>query len=328
MELKKLNINDIIEKEKVKNFVDNINSVDVKQTIEWYELRKEEKIFIYLEDDDGTIVSSYNAFILHNSKSNYNILYLPRGPVFNDKYIDFKESIKYIVEYAKKNNFKYIRLNPNIKKENLNYEELIKSGYKINVTKENDYNNQREPYREAILNLKNKNSDEILNKLNQKTRYNIRKSIKNDFEVNVADKFDLNAFYNLYLQTAERHDFTPHPISYFEELIEIFKDKIVFCTIKYKNEYLAISINIKQSNTLFYLYGSSNNKYKNLFASYKMHWSMINYAIKNKFEYYNFGGIFTDDDDIDNKDYGLLVFKLKFCYDGFTNYNPEAIIEV
>lgn len=328
MILKELNISDKLEKERVKRFVDNINGVDIKQTIEWYELRNEKKLFLYLEDNDGGIISSYNAFILHDNQSDRFTLYLPRGPVFNDKYIDFKECIRYLVEYAKKKNFKYIRLNPNIKKENLNYKELISSGYKITITEKNDYNNQKEPYREAILKINNKNSEEILKNLHHKTRYNIRKSIRNNLKVEINENFNLDEFYKLYIQTAKRHDFNPHSYEYFEKLIKIFKDKVVFCTIKYKNDFLAMSINIKQSNTLFYLYGSSSNKYQNLFASYRMHWSMINYSIQNNFDFYNFGGVFSDDNDIENKDYGLLVFKLKFCYEGFTIYNPETIIEI
>ena len=328
MKIKELISSDAKKRKRIDNFLSTIKNVNVKQTIQWYALRDEKKHFLYLENNNNQIVLCCNTFEIFDKKLKEKMLYFPRGPVFDDKYLKFEDCIKYLSQFAKEKQIKYIRLNPNILKRKHCYDGLIKSGYKIRFISENDYRNLMESPREAILKIDNISKEELLNQFHYKTRYNIRKSIRNKLDLKIGKKINLKDFYNLYIQTATRHNFNPHPLKYFEKLIKLFNDKAVFCTVSYNNEPLAISINIRQSNTLYYLYGSSSDNNKNLFASYRMHWEMINYAMDNNLEYYHFGGVFSDDDDVNNNDYGLLIFKSRFCYNGLTVYNPDAIIEL
>jgi len=328
MKIKELKSNDIKNKKRIDSFLSTIKNVDVKQTTQWNELRDEKKYFLYLENNNNQIILSCNAFEIFDKELKEKMLYFPRGPVFDDKYLKLKDCIKYISKFSKEKQIKYIRLNPNISKEKHCYDELIKLGYNIRFISENDYRNLMESPREAILKIYDISKEDLLNHFHHKTRYNIRKSIKNKLDLKISKNINLENFYNLYIQTAIRHNFNPHPITYFEKLIELFYNKIVFCTVSYNNEPLAISINIIQSNTLYYLYGSSSDNNKNLFATYRMHWGMINYAMDNNLEYYNFGGVFSDDNDVNNDDYGLLIFKSRFCYNGLMVYNPDAIVEL
>lgn len=328
MTIKELNINDIGTRKLIDTFLNNMRNVDVKQTTQWYELRDEQKKYLYIECEKNKIILCCNTFELFDDKSGGKVLYLPRGPVYDDKYITFDECIKYIYKYAKEKKFKFIRLNPNIPKKALNYDELRKLGYDITIISEHSYDDLFESPREAIIKVDNVSKEELLNYFHHKTRYNIRKSTRSNLECKITKNINIEDYYKLYLQTASRHSFTPHPLSYFKKLIEVFNDKVVFCSVFFNNMPLAISINIKQSNTLYYLYGSSSDNNKNLFPSYRLHWEMIKYAIDNHFEFYNFGGVFSDDDDMNNKDYGLMIFKSRFCYNGFTIYNPDLIIKI
>ncbi len=323
MNIKVLDFTNESEIKKVEEFINSKRNVDVKQTIQWYELRNEKKYFLYM-CHNKEIILCCNAFLIFDTYVSDECLYIPRGPVYEERVISLSECIENIVTFAKSTGIKYLRINSKIK-------DVNEIGAKVNYTiiSKDDFGNMFESYREASLKVDDILPEELLRNFHYKTRYNIRKSLKNNLKTYIThDEFDCDTFYNLYIQTASRHMFLPHELQYFRELIKIFGDKVVFCTVAYENEILAMSINIKISNTLYYLYGVSSNNYKNLFPCYNLHWSMILYAMKNGFEYYNFGGVFSNDEDKLNKDYGLLVFKSRFCYRGFEEYVPDILIDV
>lgn len=323
MNIKILDLTNEEEVKRVEEFINSKENVDVKQTIRWYKLRNEKKYFLYISYNKKIILSC-NAFSIFDTVVSDECLYIPRGPVFDEKVISLSKCIENIAQFAKNIGIKYLRINSKIK----NIDEI---GDKFNYTviSKNDFDKMLESYREASLKIDNVSAEELLQNFHYKTRYNIRKSLKNGLKTHITcDEFDYDTFYNLYLQTASRHMFSPHELQYFRKLIKIFGDMIVFCVVAYENEILAMSINIKISNTLYYLYGVSSNDYKNLFPCYNLHWSMILYAKENGFEYYNFGGVFSNDEDKSNKDYGLLVFKSRFCYRGFEEYVPDILINI
>ena len=168
----------------------------------------------------------------------------------------------------------------------------------------------------------------MLQSFHYKTRYNIRRSVKYGLSTTVANNIDLEKFYDLYIVTSKRHDFTPHSKEYFKKLIETFNRKLIFGITKYEDNILAMSINVMQSNTFFYLYGVSSDEYRNKFASYNLHNTMIKYALDKGFECYSFGGAFCYNEDIMNKDNGLTMFKARFCTKGFREYIPDIVIDV
>ena len=195
------------------------------------------------------------------------------------------------------------------------------------VKKKEKYNfdNLLESTREALLEVYN-DENEFLMKMDSKTRYNIRRAQRKRLTIEITQEIDINNFMTLYKQTAERHRFKMHNEEYFINLLNVYKDKIVCCTIKYNDISLAMSINIKHKDILEYVYGVSSNEYRKLMPCYLLHWSMIKYAKENKFRYYNFGGVYCKDGDKKNKDYGLMIFKSKFCINGFKEYEPDLEI--
>lgn len=91
----------------------------------------------------------------------------------------------------------------------------------------------------------------------------------------------------------------------------------------YNNIPLAMSIDIIYNNKLIYLYGVSSTENRNLLGMYNMQWEAIKYCINNKIPKYDFGGVFCEENDIENKDYGLYNFKKGYCYNGFIDIVPD-----
>lgn len=322
--IKEVNIENKEIYNRIIKFVNSKQNIDVKQTLEWGIFREEEKILLYSEDEEKNILMYVNAFVVYDEEVEETVVYIPRGPVYNERIYSLEECLNLLCNYFKTQNYRYIRTNPRVK--DINLKSL--SNAKILLIPKNEYVRQKESYREAILELEGKNENELLDSYHYKTRYNIRKSIRYGVSTEVEEEIDIDEFYKLYIVTSERHGFIPHSKEYFQKLVKTLKDKLVFGITKYEDKILAMSINVKQANEIFYLYGVSANEERNKFACYNLHHTMIMYSLNNGFKYYNFGGVFSDDKDIENKDYGLLVFKSRFCTKGFTEYNTDILIDM
>ena len=82
---------------------------------------------------------------------------------------------------------------------------------------------------------------------------------------------------------------------------------------KYKEDMIPISaaMFMLYGSEISYLFSGSLEKYKNLYAQYLIQWYMIEFAVKNKYDTYNFFGISGIFDKKD-KEYGVYEFKKGF----------------
>ena len=78
-----------------------------------------------------------------------------------------------------------------------------------------------------------------------------------------------------------------------------------------KQIYITTGLFLQFGNQLTYLFGGSYDKYLKYFGAYYMQWKMIQYAIKNGYEIYNFYGI-TGEFNENSPMYGLFDFKRGF----------------
>ena len=82
---------------------------------------------------------------------------------------------------------------------------------------------------------------------------------------------------------------------------------------KYKEDMIPISaaMFMLYGSEISYLFSGSLEEYKNLYAQYLIQWYMIEFAVKNKYDTYNFFGISGIFDKKD-KEYGVYEFKKGF----------------
>lgn len=319
--IKELDLNDINTITKINEFL-KVNNSDYMQSIEWYKIRNEKnKYFIYFIDYDENILWTCN--LLEKSKDNTRCLYAPRGPVYD---VDNKDIItSFFVDidfWMKEKKYNKIILNP------YDGEEFVKNiplQYSYFITKSNDYDNLFESCKLAIMDIIY-DEEELINRLPSKFRQNTRRSYRKGLKSKISKIIDFDNFYKLYIETAVRHDFKPHDKEYFKKIYKNFKDNLIFLEVWYNNIPLAMSIDIIYNNKLIYLYGVSSTNNRNLLGMYNMQWEAIKYCIENKIPKYDFGGVFCDEGDINNKDYGLYNFKKGYCYNGFIDILPDIMI--
>lgn len=305
----------------INSFLKN-NDSDYLQDIEWNIIRNESiKYYLYYIKDNKIL---WTCNLLEKEKNGEKFIYAPRGPVLKDSNLELLNSfLDNIKEWLKEHNYNKIVLNPYLKYDDLKH---ISKKYKYSITRKNDYMNLMDSCKLAIMDIIF-NEDELINKLPSKHRQNTRRSYRKNLQFKLTNKVDVNKFYELYLQTAQRHGFNPHTKDYFLKIIKVYEKELIFLEVWHDDYPLAMSIDIIHNNKLIYLYGVSSTENRNLLGMYNLQWEAIKYCINNEIPKYDFGGVFCEEDDKENKDYGLYQFKKGYCYNGFIDVVPDLIFD-
>lgn len=211
-------------------------------------------------------------------------LYIPRGPVFKEKYQKSagEEFIEYLKDLALKEKAIFVRMDSDLGGE---LKAAPKEAYRSAIT---------QPKKEWMIDLSLSESD-LLSQMHEKTRYNIRLAQKKGVAAKVYVgndlKNQLENFFNLLKETAQRDKFYLHPMAHYQKIIDIFGDKIELAAAEYEGKILAAGLILFFGNTVTYLYGGSSNENRNMMAPYAMHWQAIRRAKERGCKWYSFGAV-------------------------------------
>jgi len=110
------------------------------------------------------------------------------------------------------------------------------------------------------------NEEDLLKNMHQKGRYNIKVAQKHNVKVYESDNLDL--FLTLNNQTQKRQGFYAHDEKYFRIMWKHLKDKIAHLFIaEYEGSILAAWIIFKYEDKIYYPYGASSDKHRNVMAT-------------------------------------------------------------
>lgn len=272
--------------------------------------------FVYIEQNKQ-IIAAMSVLGIKN-KNGKTFLYAPRGPVCDFR--DYK-LVKKLIEEAYPLKEKYdaflLRLDPEHLFEERPIHEYKKLGYDFRSIS-NPIHSFTQPRYNMVLHFDGRNEDEVFKDFSKNCRNYIRKSYKKNIKtVRETNKKTLDKFYELTEIMAERQGITYRPKEYFERLIKNMNAEI-FSTY-YGEEVLSASIVVPSNEKLYYLYAASSNEHRKLMPNYNMVWEEIKYAIENGYKSYDFGGVFSLDDND-----GLYKFKEYFCHPNkYTAYIGE-----
>ena len=158
---------------------------------------------------------------------------------------------------------------------------------------------------------------ELLQNMKSKTRYNIRLADKKGVTIREASPEELEAWYEMYKETAERDQITIHEQAYYTEPFRLLK---TFPGPKPELQLLMASIDGKNAAGIIvaaygsratYLYGASNNYKRNYMPAYALQWHAIRWAKARGCSSYDFFGI-PPTNDPDHPMHGLFRFKTGF----------------
>ena len=278
--------------EKYEEFIKKEDLCDFQQSEEWAKVKEFWKNEIVIVEDENKNIKASMSILIRKLPIFGNIMYVPRGPIgeINDEEILRKLTIK-MKEVAKKYKAFVIIIEPNVKKENKEFSNLVKKlGYKIN-SKAIKFDQEIQARHNFRLNLENKTEDEIFKNFASKTRYNVRLASKKGVTVEEKNEAGLNEFYELMKETGKRDNFRTRPKEYFEKILKEFPYETKIYIAYYENEPISAIMPIIYGNKMWYLYGASSNKHRNLMSTYLLQWEMIKLAIENNCKVYDFRGV-------------------------------------
>ena len=176
---------------------------------------------------------------------------------------------------------------------------LLQHGYRLNLR-----------YNHAILSLKDRNYSDIKSCFSERRRRELHKmETKN---ITITDEpvttDSLISFHQEYIQTMRRVGGAPYPLTFLLSLNNFLPNRMKLISASKNGENIGQHLYLidEERNMLISWILAINKEYQKYYPSNLMHDHMIQWAIEQKFNTYDFGYAITDFRD------GLFVFKEQF----------------
>jgi len=290
------------------NLCDNVSFTQASFYGDWQKnLGRTVRRFLFLSDNN---IIAYFQLVKYPLLLGKSYLYIPYGPVTKNTSEDFFVNLKLeLKQIAKTENAVFVRLDftPFVSN-NILSKFFTKAPF---YTYHSAY---FQPRAEWFLGLE-KSENDLLAAMHEKTRYSIRLAERKEIAAEIIlEDFEkyFEIFYELILQTAKRNGFSIHQKNYYEGIFQnLHKTNAYLSVAKHGQKILAIDLIIVFGKIANYVFGGSSNEERNRMPTYLAQWKAICHAKKLNCDFYNFGGITTE-----NKIYkgwdGLTLFKKKF----------------
>jgi len=147
-----------------------------------------------------------------------------------------------------------------------------------------------QPPRTVIVNIKG-NEEEILARMKQKTRYNIRLAEKKGVIVRTWD--DIESFHQMMLITGGRDGFGVHSREYYQRAYDLLHPKQMgeLLLAEYEGKPLAALFVARNGNRAYYLYGASTDEERNRMPTYLLQWGAMKWTKAHGCEEYDLWGV-------------------------------------
>ncbi len=178
-----------------------------------------------------------------------------------------------------------------------------------------------QPPRTLLIDL-DTSEEEILARMAQKTRYNIRLAGRKGVVVRPSQ--DIGMFTRMIRETGERNEFGVHSPDYYHQAYDLFHPSghCELLAAGYEGQPLAALMVFKAGKRAWYLYGASSNEHRNRMPTYLLQWEAIRWARNHGCDTYDLWGIPDEEPDVledqfTNRDDGLWgVYRFKRGFGG------------
>lgn len=297
-----------------KDFLKNYPEAHLLQTAEWGELKSGfgwKPVWIVSENMGVQI-------LFRKLPYGKSIAYIPKGPINLGN-----ELLNEIDQVCFENNAIFLKIEPDLW-EPLKEEFLINDSQWVPT-------DPIQPRRTVVVALTGSEED-ILSRMKQKTRYNIRLAEKK--EVLVKPSANIDEFHRLTLQTAQRDAFGVHSAQYYQRVYDLFHPdgNCELLTAYFDNKPLAALMVLAHGETAYYLYGASSDLERNRMPTYLIQWEAMKWARNRRCCRYDLWGIPDMDDEELEKEFlkrrthdGLWgVYRFKRGFGGETQRSVGA----
>ena len=190
-----------------------------------------------------------------------------------------------------------------------------------------------QPPRTIIIDIKG-SEEEILARMKQKTRYNIRLAEKKGVTVRAWE--DVESFHQMVLVTAGRDRFGVHSLEYYRRAYELFHPTGMceLLVAEYEGKPLAALMVFGRGRRAWYFYGASTDEERNRMPAYLLQWEAMKWARKRGCEEYDLWGAPDEDEaaleaSFENRGDGLWgVYRFKRGFGGELKRAAQAMDRV
>lgn len=212
----------------------------------------------------------------------YNIAYIPKGPVGKDWDSLWPE----VDALCRRRRAIFLKVEPDCWNDEPH---VPPPGFQLS---------QRsiQPPRTLVVSLLGQ-EPELLERMKQKTRYNIRLALKKGVVVSPFDDIDL--FCKLMQATGERDRFGVHSPLYYEKVYNLFypRGECQMLLAEYNKEPLAALMVFARGQRAWYFYGASSDVHRDRMPSYLLQWSAMRWARAQGCSEYDLWGVPDVDDE-------------------------------
>lgn len=283
------------------NFLSNQPNSHLLQTAAWGDLKADIGWNVY-----RLIVGQVGAQILFRPLGlGFSLAYLPKGPVGlqdgeNISPIsgqNWKALLTELDSLCHKNRAVFLKLEPDLLDQSEQDPKPTPSGFTPS-------RHAIQPPRTLIVSLQG-GEEEILGRMKQKTRYNIRLSLKKGVVVRPSSDIDL--FYTLMEVTGQRDEFGVHSRDYYQRAYERFypQGKCELFVAEYEHNPLGALMVFMQGLRAWYFYGASANEHRDRMPTYLLQWEAMRWARAQGCLYYDLWGV---------PDYDLDILESSFSH--------------
>jgi peptidoglycan pentaglycine glycine transferase (the first glycine) len=217
--------------------------------------------------------------------------YAPRGPLLNivlekDKQIEVVKFLFLSIWHLNKSAL-FLKIEPALRGKEFWQTVFFASSFRFfQVKKVKDI----QPKKTVVLNLKD-NLDDILKRMHQKTRYNIRLAKKKGVVIKEGNSQDFVEFWRLMQLTGERDGFRIHKEEHYKNLLSSSSEFIKLFFVEYEDKKIATALICFFGKKATYLHGASDNNFRQVMAPHLLQWEIIKRAKEENCWLYDFYGI-------------------------------------
>lgn len=211
----------------------------------------------------------------------FTIGYLPK-PAFSFQLLAVSQELwREIDSVCKRNRAIFLKLEPDL------WADLTPDTWHL-ALRTSPHNIQ--PPRTIIVDIKG-SEDEILARMKQKTRYNIRLAEKKGVTVRAWD--DIESFHGMMLATGGRDGFGVHSLEYYRRAYELLHPKQMgeLLLAEFEGRPLAALFVAGNGKRAYYLYGASTDEERNRMPTYLLQWEALRWAKARGCQHYDLWGV-------------------------------------
>ncbi|MCC6146761.1 MAG: peptidoglycan bridge formation glycyltransferase FemA/FemB family protein [Anaerolineaceae bacterium] len=279
----------------------------ILQTWEWAETKEQhgwKKIPLVWRNNGGEVCAAAMVLLRSEPRLNIKILYIPRGPVLDWEDKSLREVVlSDLTRFAVSQKAIFIKIDAEIQLGSgepgrPESEEDINGLQVINWLLEHGWRRSEEQiqFANTIWMDVTGSEGEILARMKQKTRYNVRVAQKKGVQVRLGGMDDFSILYKMYVETSVRDGFVIRSWEYYQRLWRKFYEAGMMDMLiaEVKGKAVAGLLLFHFAGRSWYLYGMSTQEHREKMPNYMLQWEALKLSAVRGCSVYDMWGAPSD----------------------------------